>query len=87
MTRLLRITGFLLIAAGAIIVLTWFIKPLRALWPYKDNYMAKAGPMLNEGIGDQLGYVILAAIAGGATVSLLALLERRILAVDARDGA
>ncbi len=60
---------------------------LRALWPYKDNYMAKAGPMLNVGIGDNLGYVILAMLAGGATVGLLALLERRILAIDARDGA
>ena len=59
---------------------------LRALWPYKDNYLPKSGPMHNVGIGDHLGYVILAAVVGGATVALLALLERRILALDARDG-
>ena len=34
MTQLLRITGFLLIAAGALIVLTWFIEPLREIWPH-----------------------------------------------------
>jgi len=34
MTGLLRITGFLLILAGAVIVLTWFIEPLRKIWPY-----------------------------------------------------
>ena len=34
MTRLVRITGFLLIAAGAVVCLTWFIEPLRAVWPW-----------------------------------------------------
>lgn len=34
MTGLLRISGWLLVAAGAIIVLTWFIEPLREIWPY-----------------------------------------------------
>ena len=34
MIRLLRITGFLLIVAGAIVVLTWFIEPLRGIWPW-----------------------------------------------------
>ena len=34
MTRLVRITGFLLIAAGAIVGLSWIIKPLRAVWPW-----------------------------------------------------
>ena len=48
--------------------------------------MAKQGPMLNVGVGDDLVYVILAAVAGGATVALLAMLEHRILAVDAADG-
>lgn len=33
MTRVLRITGFLLIGAGALIVLFWAIRPLRAIWP------------------------------------------------------
>lgn len=55
---------------------------LRALWPYKDNYAPKAGPMVNVGIGDHLLYVVLAAVAGGAVVWLLAMLERRILALD-----
>ena len=34
MIQLVRITGFLLIAAGAIVVLTWFIEPLREIWPW-----------------------------------------------------
>lgn len=55
---------------------------LRALWPWKDNYSPKAGPMYNTGVGDQLLWVVLAAVAGGAVVWLLAMLERRILRVD-----
>ena len=58
---------------------------LRALWPYKENYVAKAGPMTNVGIGEHFPWVLVAALAGGATVALLALLERRILAVDTGD--
>jgi len=34
MIRLIRILGFLLIAAGAVVVVTWLIKPLRFLWPW-----------------------------------------------------
>jgi len=34
MIRLIRIVGFLLIAAGAVITLTWLIEPLRAIWPW-----------------------------------------------------
>ncbi len=34
MTRLLRITGFLLIGAGALVLLTWAIRPFRAIWPW-----------------------------------------------------
>ena len=34
MTQLLRITGFLLVVSGAIVVLTWLIKPLRQIWPW-----------------------------------------------------
>jgi putative membrane protein len=60
---------------------------LRALWPYKNNYEPKAGPMENIGVGDGLLYVILAAMVGGAVVWLLARLERRILAVDDTDEA
>jgi len=60
---------------------------LRALWPYKDNYMPKAGPMLNTGIGDHLAWVIVAVVLGGATVVLLAILERRILSLDTPEGA
>jgi membrane protein implicated in regulation of membrane protease activity len=32
--RLLRITGFLLIVAGAVVLLTWLIEPLAAVWPW-----------------------------------------------------
>ncbi len=34
MIRLVRIVGFLLILAGAIVVLTWLIEPLREIWPW-----------------------------------------------------
>ena len=33
MTRVLRITGFLMILAGGLLVASWFIEPLRELWP------------------------------------------------------
>ena len=34
MSRLLRIVGFLLMGAGALVFLTWFIEPLRKVWPW-----------------------------------------------------
>jgi len=34
MIGLIRILGFMLIAAGAIAIATWLIKPLRFLWPF-----------------------------------------------------
>ena len=34
MIRLLRILGFLMIVVGAIVLLTWLIKPLRTVWPW-----------------------------------------------------
>lgn len=52
---------------------------LRALWPYKSNYVPKVGEMENVGIGDGLPIVIACLIAGGAVVWLLSRLERRIL--------
>ncbi|WP_428261438.1 DUF368 domain-containing protein [Haliangium sp.] len=55
---------------------------LRALWPYKDNYQPKLGPMGNVGVGEDIVWVLLAALAGAAVVWLLAALERRILAVN-----
>ncbi len=33
MIRLLRIVGFLLIIAGLLLAASWFIEPLRELWP------------------------------------------------------
>ena len=33
MIRAVRITGFLMVAAGALVILTWLIEPLRAVWP------------------------------------------------------
>jgi hypothetical protein len=32
--RVIRIAGFLLISAGVVVLLTWVIEPLRALWPW-----------------------------------------------------
>lgn len=33
MTRVLRITGFLMILAGGLLAASWFIDPLRQMWP------------------------------------------------------
>jgi len=32
MIRLIRVLGFLLIAAGALVLLTWLFEPLRLIW-------------------------------------------------------
>ncbi len=34
MIRLIRVLGFLFVGAGAVVVLTWLIVPLRFLWPW-----------------------------------------------------
>lgn len=34
MIRWIRVTGFLLIAAGCVLLLLWFVEPLRAVWPW-----------------------------------------------------
>ncbi|MEM1449684.1 MAG: hypothetical protein AAF957_28860 [Planctomycetota bacterium] len=34
MIRLVRITGFLFIGVGALLILTWLIEPLQELWVY-----------------------------------------------------
>jgi putative membrane protein len=58
---------------------------LRALWPWKNHYDPKnevEGPMSNIGVvTDGIHWVIVAAVAGALVVWLLAMLERRILAV------
>lgn len=33
MTSVLRITGFLMMLAGGLLAASWFIEPLRELWP------------------------------------------------------
>ncbi len=33
MTDVLRITGFLMMLIGGVLVASWFIEPLRELWP------------------------------------------------------
>jgi len=55
---------------------------LRALWPWKSNYEIKLGPMTNVGVGDQLGWVLLALVLGGLTVLALARLEERLRTED-----
>jgi hypothetical protein len=32
--RLVRILGYLFVGAGAVVLLTWLIEPLRFLWPW-----------------------------------------------------
>jgi len=38
MIRLVRITGFLLVGAGAVLLLTWLIEPLRMFWPWFRSF-------------------------------------------------
>ena len=58
MTRLLRITGFLLIGSGALILLVWAIRPLRFIWPA----LLALPPAIQIGIGAAaLGLVVLMA--------------------------
>jgi len=60
---------------------------LRALWPWKNNYVPRNGEMKNVGIDTgNLALVLVAAVVGGAVVWLLAMLERRILAMDEPNG-
>ena len=55
MTRLLRITGFLLIGAGAVVILVWAIRPLRAIWPW----LIELPPAIQIGFGvAALGLVV-----------------------------
>ncbi len=58
MTRLLRITGFLLIGAGAVVILVWMIRPLRAVWPW----LIALPPAIQIGFGvAALGLIVLMA--------------------------
>lgn len=34
MIRTVRVIGAMLMVIGAVVILTWLIKPLRQLWPY-----------------------------------------------------
>ncbi len=52
---------------------------LRALWPWKSSYDIKAGQMSNTGIGDDVLFVVLAAIAGAAVLFVLHILERQLV--------
>lgn len=51
---------------------------LRALWPWKNSYDIKAGQMTNTGIGEDVLFVIAAALAGAAVLFALHLLERQL---------
>ena len=55
---------------------------LRALWPWKEQYDPKQGSLANTWIGDHLLWVIVAAVAGGAVVWLLAILEHKVLELE-----
>ena len=56
MTRLLRITGFLLIGGGALVLLVWAIRPLRVVW----SALLALPPAIQIGMGAAgLGLVVL----------------------------
>ena len=58
MTRLLRITGFLLIGSGVLVLLVWAIRPLRHIWPW----LLELPPAIQIGIGAAaLGLIVLMA--------------------------
>ena len=58
MIRVIRISGFLLIVAGIIVLLTWVIEPLRALWPW---LLRLPLPVKVGMVGVVLGLVVLFA--------------------------
>jgi putative membrane protein len=52
---------------------------LFVLWPFKDNYEIKAGPMNNVAPwSDNIAFVIIAFVVGGGVVLLLSRLERTL---------
>ena len=61
----LRILGFSLMVLGAVLILVWFIEPLRAVWPW----------LLTLPLPIRIG-VVLAAI--GLTVLMVSLVHERI---------
>jgi putative membrane protein len=55
----------------------------RALWPWKENYDLREGPLVNAPAGSGAAWVLVALAAGAAAVWLLGRLERRVRAADA----
>ncbi len=55
---------------------------LLALWPWKDNYEIKQAQMNNVGPGEDVVWVVLAAVAGAGCAWGLRLIERRINAAS-----
>ena len=53
---------------------------LRALWPWKDNYDLKLGPLRNTEIGDSVPLICAFALAGGLFVYGLVQLEAKLRA-------
>ena len=63
--KALRILGFSLMALGALLIIVWFVEPLRAVWPWLQTLP------LPIRIG-----VVLAAI--GLTVLMVSLVYERV---------
>ena len=51
---------------------------LRSLWPWKDNYEAKAGPMRNLGVGEDLLLVLAFLVLGGLFILAITQIEHRM---------
>ena len=60
MIRLIRIFGILLIIAGAMVILTWLIEPLREAWPlFFDWFRSLPGAIQFGLVVAAIGFLIL----------------------------
>lgn len=50
MIRTVRIIGALLMVAGALVILTWLIKPLRKVWPYLFDWFRSMPGAIQFGV-------------------------------------
>ena len=60
MIRFLRFLGGILIGLGAIVTLSWFVEPMRELWPHLiDAFLALPTAVQIGGVIAAIGFTIL----------------------------
>ena len=60
MIRLIRVIGWVFMACGVLIILTWLIKPLRKIWPLAIEWFQSLPVAMQIGLGMAVvGFVLL----------------------------